>query len=412
VRPAQGDHAGLRKPELALDIAPVPSPGLNIVGFLRAELGLGEVARHIVRAVAHTGLPLSAVTYRRVKSRQEHPLAWRESSSAPYDTNIVCVNADQLPMLNHDAGPAFFRDRHTIGVWFWELEHFPTHLHRAFALVDEVWVASEFVRSAIARETEKPVHVIPLPVGDRQPMESLSRDELDLPEGFLFFFSFDFLSVFERKNPLAVVEAFNRAFFPGEGPVLLIKSVNGDRDAQSLERLLEAVGDRPDILVRDRYLSAEKMRGLFETCDCYVSLHRSEGFGLTIAEAMLAGRPVVATGYSGNMVFTHDRNSYLVPFRPARVGEGCFAYPPGGEWADPDVDAAGRLMRHVYERPDDARRRGDLARAELVATFTIERTAAFLASRFEAIHTVGVPSRPGGATHAERFRQRAVRSGR
>jgi glycosyltransferase involved in cell wall biosynthesis len=122
------------------------------------------------------------------------------------------------------------------------------------------------------------------------------------------------------------------------------------------------------------------------TCDCYVSLHRSEGLGFTIAEAMSYGKPVIATGYSGNLTFMHEENSYLVPYVLTNVPPECDPYPAGALWAEPDLDRAAGFMRHVYENQDEARRRGQLARHDIVTHHSPDRTGEFITSRFAEIH--------------------------
>jgi glycosyltransferase involved in cell wall biosynthesis/SAM-dependent methyltransferase len=358
-------------------------PGVNVVGYLHAELGIGEVARKIVRAVEHAGIGCSTIAYHRTLNRQEHPFAG-DVTEALYDTNIICVNADQLRVLRRDVGRELFDGHYTIGLWFWEVSRFPDALHSAFELVDEVWVASEFVKAAIEVATPKPVFVVPLPV--EQPITGpLSREQLGLPEGFLFFFSFDFLSIFERKNPIALVDAFKLAFEQDEGSVLVLKSINGDKDMFSLEKLITSASDRSDIHVIDGYVATEQQEAMMTACDCYVSLHRSEGYGLTIAEAMSHGKPAIATAYSGNLMFMHDQNSYLVPFELAEIPEGCEPYPPGVEWAAPDVEAAAGLMRHIFDHQEEARARGSQAQRELLEAHSIDRTAKFISERLAAI---------------------------
>jgi glycosyltransferase involved in cell wall biosynthesis len=357
--------------------------GVNIIGYLEAELGLGEIARKLVTAAEAADIPTATVTCRSTVSRQGHPFESRGGNRARYRTNIICVNADKLPDVASKLGPAELAGRYTAGVWFWEVAHFPEHFHGAFDLVDEVWVASDFVREAIAPTTDKPVYVVPIPL-EPPALAPRSREALDLPDGFLFFFSFDYFSVFERKNPLATVEAFKRAFEPGDGASLLIKSINGDWHESARERLRSSAEGRPDIRIMDGYVAPAEQHALMAACDCYVSLHRSEGFGLTMAEAMALAKPVIATGYSGNLTFMNAGNSYLVQHDTAITSPASAPYPPGIEWADPDVDHAAELMRGVFDSPGEARRIGQCARRD-VSRHTLDRTAAFVRERLDSI---------------------------
>lgn len=386
------DNLGLEEEEGAAS-TPAPLPGVNIVGYLRAELGIGEAARLIVAAVRHAGVPHAIVPYEETSSRQDHPLEQGTSEQPEYDVNLICVNADRLPAFTYDAGPGFFQHRYSIGVWWWEVAEFPEWMHPAFDIVNEIWVGSQHIAQSLERATSKPVLVFPLPL--QIPEEpSRSREELGLPDRFVFLFSFDFFSVFQRKNPLALIDAFTRAFEPDEGPVLVLKSINGDREVAELERLRAAAAERPDIIVRDEYLSASDKNALMGTSDCYVSLHRSEGFGLTMAEAMAFGRPVIATAYSGNLDFMDNENSFLVPYGLTSIPEGCDPYPSGGAWADPDVEEAANLMRYVYEHPEEAATRGARAREHIRTAHSLERTAAFVTNRLDEIRHTPASHRP------------------
>ncbi len=364
----------------------MPTHGVNLVGYLSAELGIGEVARKILTGLEHTTIDYSTISYERTLSRQAHRFDERRTQQAPFDTNVICVNADQLPIFREDVGPAFFTHRQTIGVWFWEVSEFPAVFHGAFKYVDEIWVATRFVQDAIAATTSKPVAIIPLPL-EVPPTRPMSRAELGLPEGFFFLFSFDFLSIVERKNPIGLIDAFTRAFAEGEGPQLVLKSINGEHDLPSLERLRVAAAGRPDIHLIDGYFGPEEKNALMAECDCYVSLHRSEGFGLTMAEAMAYSKPVIATGYSGNVDFMDESNSYLIPYSLVRIPSGCEPYPTSAEWADADLDAAASAMRRVYGDQDAARKLGEHAREDVLTRFSVDRTAAFLTER------LGMPGR-------------------
>ncbi len=368
------------------------APGLNVAGFLQTELGLGEAARRILAGVREAGIPHATVTYRGpVASRRGYAVDEGVLLGAVYDTNLICVNPESLPEFADHVGPTFFRGRYSIGLWFWEASVFPDSMVRGFDFVDEVWVASDYAAAAIAPKTDKPVRKVPIPV-ESPGTAAVGRGAFGLPDGFLFLFTFNFFSVFERKNPIAVVDAFTRAFAPGEGPVLVVKSVNGDRFPEQLAALRSAGHGRADVIVADGYLSAAEQNSLTASCDCYVSLHRSEGFGLTMAEAMAHGKPVIATRYSGNLEFMTDRNSYLVPARTTVVPEGVPPYPAGAEWSEPDVERAAELMRRVVEDPQAVRERADRGREDILERYSPKQAGAFMSRRLESIRREHPPA--------------------
>jgi glycosyltransferase involved in cell wall biosynthesis len=331
---------------------------VNVAGYFRAELGLGSVARSLVAALAAADIPFNTISFDGTANRQDHPFADHQSDSGPADINIVCINADNIAAFAEKTGPELWQGRYTIGLWFWEVEDFPGWLHGAFNYVDEVWVASHFMREAFLKVSPKPVSKFKLPVFKPDVDLSLSRENFGLPNGFVFLFSFDFFSVLERKNPLALIEAFTRAFRPAEGPVLVIKTINGDKHILEMEKLRYAIRGREDIILMDGYLSTVQNSTLTALSDCYVSLHRSEGFGLTIAEAMVLGRPTIATAYSGNLEFMTEENSYLCPAQRSEVGPERAPYPAFSHWAEPDLEVAAQLLRHVYTNQEEARAKG------------------------------------------------------
>jgi glycosyltransferase involved in cell wall biosynthesis len=274
-----------------------------------------------------------------------------------YDTTLLCVNADMTPTVAASI-PSLLQGSYRIGMWYWEVEDFPVSQRGGFQHVDEVWVATDFVRRAIERHSPVPVRTITPPLPQPRPTPSRTRADLGLPDRPFFLFSFDFLSTVERKNPWGLVDAFQAAFSLGEGPLLVIKSINAERRPDQAERLRLRVAGSSDILLLENYLGAEDRDALVALCDCYVSLHRSEGLGLTMAEAMALGKPVIATGYSGNLQFMTEANSFLVPWTPTSIPDGCEPYPPGGTWAEPDLEAAARLMRMVLDDNEMAASRG------------------------------------------------------
>jgi glycosyltransferase involved in cell wall biosynthesis len=304
--------------------------------------------------------------------------------------DLLCVNPEHLPLLGEaqeDETPSY-----RIAHWAWETDVVPEQWQAAFADVDEVWAISRYVAENLGRAGTVPVVVVPLPV-----TRPAVAPGAPLPPGipadrFAFVFAFDFFSVFERKNPLAVVEAFKRAFEPGEGPVLVLKTHNSDARPEPRERLRHAIGDRPDIVWVDRGFSEDEMAALFARADAYVSLHRSEGFGLTLAEAMALGKPVIATDYSGNTDFMTRQNSWLVDYELVPVGPDAEHYPPDGTWAEPSVEHAAAAMREVYEDRDEARRRGERAARDVEALLSPEAVGAVARARLERIVSSAHPA--------------------
>lgn len=359
-------------------------PEARVIGLFGTPVGLGEAARRTLIALEAAGIVCSTAEIHTNGVEDSVPFAGRVRDSTPDTVAVACINPDILLHLVATQGMAFLDGAYRIGLWHWELETFPERSKPAFSCLDEVWVSSEHTRRVIQAHTHKPVVVMPMPIAWRRSPRH-SRGELGLPEGFVFGFSFDFRSLASRKNPAGLVEAFSRAFAPGEGPRLVIKSTGGDQLPADRDALARLAASREDVILLDRQFSPDAQSSFVGLLDCYVSLHRAEGFGLTLAEAMSWGRPVVATGWSGNLDFMTNENSYLVPWRAGKVPEGSFILPAGSMWAEPDIDAAAEILRHIWLHPDEARERGERGRVSIRTTHGIESAAAVARARFEAI---------------------------
>jgi glycosyltransferase involved in cell wall biosynthesis len=385
--PTHEDFKGRLAPSL-LRASPVmgpPSghlPGINVAGYLSAELGVGAVGRSVLAGARAVGLPASTFDCHEVGSRLLHPFAGpRPYGTQPYDVNVLCANADDTKHMLDALGPQTAVGRRTVAIWHWEAERLPESMRTAWNDVDEVWTTSRFTYDALATDASKPLHLFPMPiVVPRSPHTTLTRDDLGLPEGFLVLFCFDWYSVLERKNPTALIDAFTSAFREDDGAHLYIKSINGVAYPEELEALKHHTSRR-DVHVVDEYLPVTATRALMALADCYASLHRSEGFGLTMAEAMSLARPVVATGWSGNLDFMDDRVAHLVPAELVPIRPDVPVYGGIGCWADPDVDAAARALRAVHADPVAAAAMGARAREHLLATRSPERAGAFLLER-------------------------------
>lgn len=358
--------------------------GVNVAGYFRSELGVGEAARQIITALDAERMPLAPVGVVAPRSRQGHEFASFSSFDPPFPINLICVNADVLPTFVGDVGSEFFEGRYSIGMWWWEVNEFPGRWRSSFKHLDEIWVGTQHIADALSQVSPIPVTKVTVPVSMPQTAQ-LERSTLGLPEDFVFLFVFDYNSVFERKNPMATVEAFKAEFQPGSGASLVLKSINHEYHSAEHERLRMAASEHPDIHVIDRYVSVEDKNAMIASCDCYVSLHRSEGFGLTLAEAMYLGKPVIATAYSGNLDYMTPENSYLVDYNLKPIGDNAKPYPATGQWADPDIGQAAGLMRYVFDNPKEARQRAARGAAEIRRTHSPKTAGRTIAKRLRWI---------------------------
>jgi glycosyltransferase involved in cell wall biosynthesis len=375
-------------------------PGVNVIGYLRSESGLGAAARGYIRALRSAGAPTSLIdTGHLTANRTEDPTITEIDDEWRHDVNLVVINADEHFHVASELGEDNFRGRYNIGVWAWELPSFPKEWHNRFPWYDEIWVGTSFIAGALAKVSPIPVVIVP-PVmwldvrGSRRRGRSRLKARHD---EFVFTFIFDFHSFAERKNPLATVEAFTRAFTPEDNARLVIKCVNGHvAEAQLASLQARAQGHRIDIF--SGYWSVQEVRDLMAAADAYVSLHRAEGTGLTLSDAMSHGKPVIATGWSGNTDFMNVANSYPVDYRLVELERDVGPYLAGEHWAEPSVEHAAELMRHVFDHPDDVARRGKRARADIEAHFSEASVAEVVRERLAVIAGVSRPK------HSEQHR--------
>lgn len=328
--------------------------GVDIIGSFNSEHGLGEAGRLLVSAIATTREKVSTISYSPVGIRGKHPfVADNESRN---QITVVALNPDQLSELWQGLGDNSRKDRYVIGQWFWELEKAPPWYQSAYQMVDELWAPTKFIESMLRNDVPSRIKVrhMPLPLLPPVVRQGVNRADFEIDDRFAFLFTFDFGSVMKRKNPDGMLRAYLNAFTESDGTQLVIKSTNGSNNVREFEKLMWEIGDRSDVKVIDEYFDTDLNGALMNSIDCYVSLHRSEGLGLTMAEAMSLGKPVIATSYSGNMDFMDESSAFLVPWKYVPVGRDAGAYPSKSVWAEPDLREASKLMRFVFNNQSES----------------------------------------------------------
>jgi glycosyltransferase involved in cell wall biosynthesis len=335
----------------------------SVIGSFTGEFGVGQHAR-----IVATSLDAVRAKYDLLNTKlgphlhTNKEFAGRFGDTNHNPINLLCFNIFDIPDVVQALGSAALDKKFNISYGYWEFDTLPTSWNRFCDLYDEFWAPTKFIADAYTSATDRPVVHMPLAVYLPE-IPKLDREHFGLPKDkFLFLFHFDGHSYPARKNPHATIRAFKRAFKPGnEDMALVIKSKNlPPAEIEGLEEMID--GDtRIKLLIKD--WTKHEVTGLENVCDAYISLHRSEGFGLGPAEMMLLGKPVVVTGYSGNTDFTLKSNSLLVDYKlvPVQEGEYMF-YEPGQMWAEPDIDHAAWHMRALVNDANLVKRLGTSAR--------------------------------------------------
>lgn len=361
--------------------------GVNLVGYIRADMGLGVAARGLAAALEAAGVPFNVVNmeHGNYSAQTDHSWAHKEVAKSRYDVTVVCVNPDNSFYLRTQFSPELLGDRYVIAHWYWELPEMPDEWMAEFEYTDEVWAASNFIKDAVSSKASVPVVRVPTVVTLNH-TNKLSRAELGLPENrFLFLAMFDTKSVLERKNPLGVVRAFQNAFCSDDQSVGLILKFNNPDYEQPVMQELRAEIRGQNVHVIDRLLSREDLTSLIDACDCFVSLHRSEGFGLGPAEAMSLGKPAIVTNWSGNVDYMTGDNCIAIDYKLVELGCDYGPYKARQHWAEPDLEHATHWMKKVVAEPELARAIGLRGRETINTQFSPQAVGRIIQARLQEI---------------------------
>ena len=327
------------------------SGGLNLIGLVKGELGIGEDVRMAARAMSVAEINFSIFDFPKQSYSRQQDLSLSDhiKNELVYNVNMVNLTGFEHASLFAKYGKKIFDKRFTIGAWPWELPKWPRLCDCVFNLVDEIWASSRYAVDAFSNS---PVPVVHMPMAvDFDSVPDYTRSDFGLPsDSYLFLYVFDSLSYMARKNPIGHLEAFWRAFPRTLKDVgLVVKTMNVDMDNETWNKFHEMVSTDDRIILISETFSKNKILGLMNCCDAFLSLHRSEGFGRCIAEMMWLGKPVIATNFSGNTDFTTKETAFLVDGPLVVVRQGEYPYSENQYWCNPDVEQAAHYMRICFE---------------------------------------------------------------
>lgn len=325
------------------------SQGINLIGDISAETGLGQSMRILAASLEHGNIPFCVKQVNLHGVLEHNDTEWRhkQEEQPRYSINLIHSIPETWAVDYCEMEKGILDYRYNIAFWLWELEEFPRRWLPCINTVDEIWTPSEFISESIRKKTDKPVITVPYAVEVKK--EGLfSRGHFGLPEDkFLFLTMYDFISISERKNPQAVIDAYIKAFPVEDVHVGLVIKVNHAQEDKLLA-LKKKLQDYKNVYFITRNLTRKEVDSLLNSADVLVSLHRSEGFGLPVAEAMALGKPVITTNWSATTEFTDEMSACPVNYRLIELEKTIGPYEKGNFWADADTAHAAEYMQRLW----------------------------------------------------------------
>lgn len=359
--------------------------GLNLVGYFSYTSGVAEVGRFFSKRLKESNVPfliydIAASNYKKLDELSLAEYKSHFAGKTVFYKNIFFVNGDAIDGLMNQS-PELFIGRHNVGVFFWEFDDY-FYFPNAFNAVNEVIAFTDFIATAVRKAAPPAVKVTKLnfpfvknweitkPAGEIRSHLGIFEDE------FVFIFNFDFHSVYDRKNPEAILKAFTLAFTATDKVRLILKSIHAEENSTNFSKFQTVINNMPfkeKVIIINENLDRNEFMSMIQASDAYISLHRSEGLGLGMMEAMSMGKPVIATRYGGNLDFMNDENSCLVNYKLVPVEPGAGPYQPGWLWADADIEEASVFMKKLYEDRAYCKSLGDRAQEYILSYYNEDR---------------------------------------
>lgn len=360
--------------------------GVNLIGSIRAQTGLGQSTRLVADILEESGENYVIHDFFVPPGPRmgDHTHDLKVSEDMPYDVNIFHINASEFTIAFINMGKQVWDHRYNIAYWLWELEEFPEEWLGCIDLVDEIWTPADFITNTLKKYTDKPVVTLPYCV-EAPVSEEFDRAFFNLPKDiFLFLMMFDSGSIMERKNPYSVFAAYREAFGIDNDRVGIVVKINeySQKDITYINKALEGY---KNVYILSDTLTKVQVNSLIKAVDVFVSLHRAEGFGLVLAEAMIVGTPTIATNWSANTEFACSDAACLVDYKMIEIDRDIPPYKKGYHWADADIAQAAGFMRRLYEDEEFYQNIADNAKRYVASRLNMERSTGIVKERLENI---------------------------
>ena len=365
--------------------------GIRLFGDGDSGTGIGEEVNRMRAAAEKAGIPFAYIRLPE-DGRGEYPDN-KTILANEYGINIFVVQPNIWPRIKKVLPDEVFDGHYNIGYWAWETPDIPKEWIPLCGWFDEVWGVSDFVADAIRKVSDRPVremrHCFDVPdVPDEKSKNAAVRFRTDhgIPaDSIVYLTMFDGRSCMERKNPAGAIEAFKQAFPEEKEDVFLI--VKGKETYKKRKKKLRAsLSKYKNVIWIDERLSREELDGMMQATDVLISLHRAEGFGLPVAEMMMRGKAVVSTAYSATVEFTDESSAVMVPYEQVTLKNDVIVYRKGTVWAEPDIDAAAKGIRKLYDDPEFRKRISEAAIVKVKETLSLDIAAEKLKSYIDEIY--------------------------